>query len=210
MVHRRSKSLKEPRGAPAPLSLSAMTKPEPERSCIVTREALPKGELLRFVVGPEKKLVPDVAGKLPGKGIYLKLSRQVLTEALAKKAFARVAKTPLVIPENLSAIVEEQLTRRVLDALSLARKSGQVILGFEKVEDAAKTGKVEALIHASDAGDDGVKKLGFYRGPVITHLSRERLSTVLSRENAVHVAVIHGPMTGFFLEENRRLQRFLD
>lgn len=187
-----------------------MPKTEPERSCIVTRTVKEKGELIRFVVGPGKQLVPDIAGKLPGRGMYVSASRLLIAEALAKKAFARAAKEQLVIPEGLLATIEAQLGRRVAEALSLARKSGQVVTGFEKVEASVHKGEVEALIHAADAGEDGVKKLAAYRGPVFNQLPRAVLSEVLGRENAVHAAVTHGPAAAFFIDEARRFALFLD
>lgn len=185
-------------------------KPEPERSCIITREVRPKGELIRFVVGPKDVLVSDLAGKLPGRGMYVSASRLTLAEAIAKRAFSRAAKTQVTIPDGLIEVVQKQLARRVAEALSLARKSGQVVMGFEKVEAAAKKGEVEALIHAEDAGEDGIKKLSFYRGPVFNHLPRDLLSEILGRENGVHAAVIHGPAAAFFIEEARRFALFLD
>jgi predicted RNA-binding protein YlxR (DUF448 family) len=186
-----------------------MTKTEPERSCIITREALAKERLIRFVVGPGAKLVPDLAGKLPGRGIYVSCSKLLVAEAIAKRAFSKAAKTQVEIPEGLLATIEQQLARRMSDALSLARKAGQVVTGFEKVEEACKSGKVEALIHADDAGEDGLKKLSFYMGPSFNNLPRELLSAVLGRENAVHAAVTHGPAAAFFIEQARRFTLFL-
>lgn len=187
-----------------------MPKSEPERSCIVTRAVKPKGELIRFVLDPAGKLVPDLAEKLPGRGMYVSASRLTLAEAISKRAFSRAAGQQVQIPEGLMATVELQLARRVGEALSLARKSGQVVNGFEKVEEAAKKGIVEALIHAEDAGEDGVKKLGFYHGPTFANLPRALLCEVLGRENAVHAAVTHGPAATFFIEAARRFALFLD
>ncbi len=187
-----------------------MPKSEPERSCIITRRVLPKAELIRFVVGPSAVLVPDIHEKLPGRGIYVSASRLVLAEAIAKRSFSRAAQTQVTIPDGLLESVEAQLRRRVGDALSLARKSGQVITGFEKVEASVKKGEVEALIHADDAGEDGLKKLSHYTGPTFTYLPRALLSEVLGRENAVHAAVIHGPAAAFFIEAARRFALFLD
>lgn len=187
-----------------------MAKAEPERSCIITREVKAKGELIRFVVGPGDLLVADVSGKLPGRGVYVSASRLLIAEAVAKRAFSRALKTQVHVPENLIETIEVQLGRRMADALSLARKSGQVVTGFEKVEAAVKKGEVEALIHATDAGEDGVKKLAGYTGPVFTILPRDLLSTVLGRENAVHAAVTYGPAAAFFIEEARRFALFLD
>ena len=182
---------------------------EPERSCIITREVKAKGELIRFVVGPNATLVPDLAAKLPGRGIYVSASKLLVAEAIAKRAFSRAAKEQVAIPEGFLTRLEEQLAKRVAEALSMARKAGQVITGFEKVEAAAKKGEVEALIHADDAGEDGLKKLSFYTGPTFQNLPRDVLSTVLGRENAVHVAVTHGPAAAFFIEEARRFTLFL-
>ncbi len=186
-----------------------MKQSEPERSCIITREVLPKEALIRFVVGPGHKLVPDLAGKLPGRGIYVSCSKLLVAEAIAKRAFGKAAKTQVQVPENLLALLEEQMARRVADSLSLARKAGQVITGFEKVETECGKGTVEALIHAEDAGEDGIKKLSFYTGPTFRNLPRALLSEVLGRENAVHAAVTHGPAAAFFITEARRFALFL-
>ena len=186
-----------------------MSVSEPERSCIVTREAKAKEALIRFVVGPKDVLVPDLAGKLPGRGIYVSVSKLLVAEAIAKRSFSKAAKTQVHVPEGFLVQLETLMGKRVAEALSFARKAGQVTTGFEKVEAALKSGKVEALIHAADAGEDGVKKLSFYSGPVFTNLPRDLLSTVLGRENAVHAAVTHGPAAAFFIEEARRFALFL-
>jgi hypothetical protein len=187
-----------------------MTKEEPERSCIVTREVKGKAELIRFVVGPSQQLVPDLAGKLPGRGIYVTASKLLVAEAIAKRLFSKAAKEQVQIPDGLLATLEQLLARRVGEALSMARKAGQVITGFEKVEAELKKGSVEALIHADDAGEDGIKKLSFYRGPTFANLPRSLLSEVLGRENAVHAVVTHGPAAPFFIEQARRFTLFLD
>lgn len=72
-----------------------------------------------------------------------------------------------------------------------------------------KKGTVEALIHAEDAGADGIKKLSFYTGPTFANLPRSLLSEVLGRENAVHAVVTHGAAAPFFIEQARRFTLFL-
>lgn len=179
------------------------------RTCIVTREEKPKAGLIRFVLSPEGKLVPDLAGKLPGRGVYVTCSKLLVAEAIAKRAFSRSLKEQVHIPDGFLATLEGLMARRVLEALSMVRKAGQVVTGFEKVESACKKGEVEALLHASDAGEDGVKKLGFYTGPVFQNLTREQLSGVVGRENAVHVVITHGAAAQFFIGEARRFALFL-
>lgn len=183
---------------------------ESERTCIVTREAKPKEQLLRFVVSPDGVLTPDIDNKLPGRGIYVTCSRILLAEALAKKTFQRAAEQPVTLPSDFLNRIEELMALRVKNALSLARKAGQVLQGFEKVESALHKGEVAALIHAPSAGADGVKKLRSAEIPTFNHLPREWLNEVLGRENAVHVAVTQGPAAGFFIEQARRFALFLE
>ena len=188
----------------------AKTESEPERSCIVTREVKAKDELIRFVVGPNQQLVPDLVGKLPGRGIYVSASKLLVAEAIAKRLFSKAAKAQVQIPDGLLVTLEQLMARRVAEALSMARKAGQVITGFEKVEAELKKGSVEALIHADDAGEDGVKKLSFYTGPTFANLPRSLLSEVLGRENAVHAVVTHGAAAPFFIEQARRFTLFME
>lgn len=131
----------------------------PERTCIVTREVLPKEALLRFVLGPEGQLVPDVAGKLPGRGCWVKLDRHTIQRAVAQRAFARGLKAPVRVGEDLEAQILRGLEERVISALSLSRRAGQVVTGFEKARSALESGNAIALLHAEDAGADGLQKL---------------------------------------------------
>lgn len=183
---------------------------ESERTCIVTRVAKPKDALLRFVVSPDGVLTPDIDNKLPGRGIYVTCSRILLAEALAKKSFQRAAEQHITLPSDFLNRIEELMALRVKNALSLARKAGQVIQGFEKVETAMKRGEVAALLHAPSAGIDGVKKLRDRDVPTFQHLPREWLNEVLGRENAVHVAVTRGPAAGFFIAAASRFSLFLE
>jgi predicted RNA-binding protein YlxR (DUF448 family) len=182
----------------------------PERTCIITREAKPKEALLRFVVGPNDQLVFDVAHKLPGRGIYVTCSKLLVAEAIAKRAFSRAAKSQVALAPDFMERVHALMEERVGDGLSFARKGGLVISGFEKVENALKSGEVAALLHASDAGEDGKKKLKYFDVPTYDQLPRELLGKVVGRENAVHVAVLRGDGSAFFMEAMRRFALFLE
>jgi predicted RNA-binding protein YlxR (DUF448 family) len=182
----------------------------PERLCIVTRLSKPKEDLIRFVLAPDNTLVPDLDNKLPGRGIYVTCSRILVAEAMAKKLFSKATRGQAQLPFDFLNRLEEQLAIRVKNALSLTRKAGQVLQGFDKVEAAVKSGEVAALIHAPNAGADGVKKLRDRDIPTFNHLPREWLNEVLGRENAVHVAVTHGPAAAFFILHARRFALFLE
>src|SRR6056297_655489 len=127
----------------------------PERRCIVTGETAPKSGLIRFVVGPDGGIVPDILGKLPGRGIYVTADRAVI-EAVKPAQFARAAKGKVTLPAGLADEIERQLVRRVVEAISLARKAGLSVCGFEKVKGWLAGGAtVRALLQASDGSVRG-------------------------------------------------------
>ena len=132
---------------------------DPERKCIATGEVQPKNGLIRFVAGPEGQLVPDILGKLPGRGTYVAADRAALEKAVSKKLFARSLKGPVTVPDGLVDEVESQLARRVIDLISLARKSGHAVAGYEKVKDWLAKEEAEILIQAVDGSGRGKSKL---------------------------------------------------
>ncbi|WP_237152680.1 RNA-binding protein [Oryzibacter oryziterrae] len=133
---------------------------EMERTCVVTREAQPPEGLIRFVRAPDGAVVPDLKGKLPGRGVWVTCRRDRVEEAVKRKAFARGFKTEAVAAPDLPDLVDKLLLTATLSALSMARKAGAVVTGFGQVTDAIMGGKVVAVIHAAEAADDGKRKVG--------------------------------------------------
>ena len=131
-----------------------------ERSCVVTRQAKHPDALLRFVLGPESVVVPDIKRKLPGRGVWVGLSKDLVAQAVKKQVFARALKEKALAEADLPDLVESLLKRDALQALSIANKAGLVTTGFAKVESAVGAGAISALIHASDGAADGKRKLG--------------------------------------------------
>ena len=123
---------------------------ESERKCIATGESQPKQGLIRFVMGPDGQVVPDVMGKLPGRGVYVASSREALATAVKKKLFARGFKAQVQVPGELVHEVERQVVRRLIELISLARKSGDAVSGFERVKDWLAKEEARVLIQASD------------------------------------------------------------
>ena len=103
-----------------------------ERRCIVTGETAPKAGLIRFVIGPDNMVYPDLLEKLPGRGMWVTASRDALDKA-GKGQFSKSAKQAVNVPDGLTDEVERQLVRRVVDLIALARKAGSAVCGFEKV-----------------------------------------------------------------------------
>ena len=208
-----------------------------ERTCALTRAPLTPEDGLRFVAGPDGTIVPDVARRLPGRGIWLTCSRAVVSEAGRKGAFQRSLKRPVSIPDDLPDRVESLLVKRAIEALSLANKAGLVTTGFTKVDIAVGRGECRYLLHASDAADDGVAKLdrkfaaiaassrpeteqnGPGSGPsnelrehlrqhVLDCLTSAELSLAMGRSNVVHAALARGGAATRFSREAERLRRY--
>ena len=183
---------------------------ESERSCIVSREAQPKQGLLRFVVSPDDVLVPDVAEKLPGRGLWLSSSGVTLRKAIEQHSFAKAAKQKVAIPDGLEALIEKQLLHRVQHWLSLAVKSGEVVSGFVKVESWLASRRVVLLLEAVDGASDGREKIKRLASGVLCKqiLTRSELGEGLGKEDAVHVAVASGGIAEYLLRDLRRLAGF--
>lgn len=180
------------------------------RRCLVTGESGDPGRLVRFVVGPDDRIVADVIGDLPGRGLWLTAARAVVDKAVAKGAFARAARRPVTVPADLADQVDRLLARRCLDFLGFARRAGEVVAGFEKVREWLDAGRVAVLVEARDGAADGRAKLArLGRGlPVVALFTSAELSLALGRQNVVHAAVAPGRLAERFLAEIARLRGF--
>lgn len=181
----------------------------PERRCIVTGESQPRGGLIRFVIGPDGGVVPDLAGKLPGRGIWISADRGALEQACKRKLFARAARKPVQVPDGLPDLVHDLLTRRVIDLISLGRKSGQAVAGYEKVRDWLTRGDARVLIQAHDGSARGKTKLRppSGRDSHITCLSAQEMGVAFGREHVIHAALAAGGLTSRVVEEAAKLAR---
>src|SRR5262249_11178933 len=135
--------------------------PQPERlrQCARSRRRKSPDELIRFVAAPDGTIVPDLARRLPGRGVWITATRADLAAAVRDKAFHKSLRAAVVVPDDLLARVETLLQRRLAEAISLARKAGLLIAGFAKVEELIDRGQADLLVHAADAAGDGVAKL---------------------------------------------------
>lgn len=179
----------------------------PDRKCIATGEVQPKFGLIRFVLGPDALVVPDVAGKLPGRGVYVAADRSALETAVKKKHFARAFKAPVQVPDGLVDEVERQLTRRVIELISLARRSGSAVAGYEKVKDMLAKEEGQVLIQAVDGSARGKTKLSTpHFGTYIGFLTADQLGMAFGRETVIHAALASGGLTKRVVEEAQRLK----
>ena len=182
------------------------------RRCIVTGERLPMHRLVRFAVGPENQVVPDIKGNLPGRGIWVSATHEALAEVTRKKLFAKAAKKAVIVPENLDELVESLLVKQVLNLLSLARKSGEAISGFEKVRDGVVSGSVAILLQARDGSTAQKAKIRPPSGKntYISCLFGHELGLAFGRENVIHAALAAGGLSERIVEEANRLAGLRD
>ena len=195
----------------------------PERLCAVTRRACDPALLLRFVAAPDGRIVPDIASKLPGRGVWLTATRNTVVQAIRQKAFARSLKREVTADESLAELEGTLMLKRVIDSLSMTNKAGSAFNGFAKIDRALERGKVFALLHASDGAEDGTRKLdqkfahilreggvpeADRAGRTVRFLTSQELSLAMGRTNVVHAGLLVGGASRIFLSEADRLLRY--
>jgi hypothetical protein len=184
-----------------------------ERRCIVTGEVLPAARLIRFVLNPQGDVVPDIAAKLPARGIWVSASRELLERAVAKGHFSRAARAPVAVANDISRRVEALLVARMAGDLGLARRSGQLVAGFDNVARAlAGRQPPGVLVEASDGAWEGRRKLlAVAKGSavaIVDCLTGSELSLALGRENVIHAALKSGRLSERLTTDAGRLSGF--
>src|SRR5690625_700161 len=171
---------------------------EPIRRCLASGERLPQDRLLRFVVGPENELVPDLAARLPGRGLWIRPERALLERAISRGLFARAARAPVRTPPDLVEHLGAALRRRCQDRLGMSRRAGLAVAGHDKVRSLLEKGAAAVLLQAADgspAQRAKLRNLGLGRKPdldVIEILTAVELGDALGRTPCVHVALLPG------------------
>jgi len=196
------------------------------RECALTREKKPVGALIRFAVGPDEGIVPDTDAKAEGRGVWVTLGEKAVAEAVRKKAFTKSLKAQVSVPADLAGLTRQRLEQRLLAALGMAKKAGQLVTGGTRVKAAVEAGEVIALLTASDAAADGRDKMagtlrGWQRaaaeagieGPTVPHfelLSAEQMGLALGQENVIHAALAKGAAAQSALARAERLARYIE
>lgn len=187
-----------------------------QRRCALTRAHRAKTDLIRFVLGPDGTVVPDLKERLPGRGVWLTATYDTIAEAAKRRAFGRALKTDARAPDGLAEQVDGLLAESALGALALANKAGDLVFGHTKVEEALRSGRVIALVHAADAAADGVRKLdgkaravtGGQGLPTICVFTADELGLASGRTNVIHAALIQGGAAQKFLAAASRVERY--
>ena len=184
--------------------------PCPLRKCIATGALRPKDEMLRFVVGPDGSLVPDLNGCLPGRGLWLSAERDMVNTACAKGLFSRAARHGVEVSANLADQLEGLMVRRCLDLLGLARRAGEAGAGFEKAKAWLREGKGGVILQARDGATDGREKIkALAPGLATVDLFEAReLGRALGRDCCVHVVMAEGRLAESLMTEAGRLMAF--
>ena len=192
-----------------------MPRREPERTCIVSRAVRPPGELIRFVIGPDRDVVPDLKHRLPGRGVWVSAEAQAVGEAVRRRLFSRAFKGEVRAAPDLASQIEAALRRDLQQALSLANKAGAVVSGFTKVEIAIRESGLAALLHSAEAAEDGRRKLNqalrkrygdaISGIPVIAEFTGEELDLALGRSHVIHAGLVAGAGSDGFLARWRKL-----
>jgi predicted RNA-binding protein YlxR (DUF448 family) len=176
------------------------------RRCIASGVSGPASRMVRFVVGPDAQIVPDVDNRLPGRGLWLSANRDMVETAASKRLFAKAARSNLTVPANLADMVAELLRRRCLNQLGLARRAGLVTAGGEKVRAQIAAGRVAVLLEAADGSLAERRKFTAQAPttPVVDAFTSSELGAALGRDNVIHVALAEGRLTRTFMDDAAR------
>jgi len=184
----------------------------PEKRCLATGEIRARDSLIRFVLDPTGQVVPDLRERLPGRGLWVSANRSALELAARKNLFSRAAKAPAKVPDGLVEMTEAALARRTIELLSLARKAGLAVAGFEKVKSWLASGEARLLIQASDGSHRGKMKL-HAPGGTETHVScltSAEIGLAFGREHVIHAALRAGRLATHVANEAARLSGVRD
>ncbi len=199
--------------APAPDETGSQPEPNgPERRCLVSRESHPAAGLVRFVAGPDGSVVPDIAGKLPGRGMWVTADREAVVAAAAKGLFSRAARQKVSVPEGLGDEVGRQLAEGALNILGMARRAGGFVSGFDQVRAAARREVPAVLVAASDGSEGALGKLQALApdAPLVRLFTARELGSAIGRENVVNALLMPGKLAERFLAEAARAAGFRD
>jgi predicted RNA-binding protein YlxR (DUF448 family) len=165
----------------------------PLRRCLVLRDSFARETMLRFVAGPEQDLLFDISATLPGRGMWLSASGDVIEKSLKQGVFSRAAKQRLNVPADLRERVEAALRRRVCELIGLARRGGEAISGFEKAREWLVQGRAALVVQAVDGSvEERARFTGGRDIPVLAVLTAAELGRIFGRDQAVHVAIAAG------------------
>ena len=183
----------------------------PERMCIVTRAVLEEDQLIRFVRAPDGSVVADLDRRLPGRGVWVRLERAKVAEAVKKRLFSRGFKQEATTPPDFDGLVGERLRQRALSYLSLAKKAGDAVTGSAKVQELLTQDRVRVLVHSKEAALDGCRKLtrlAAARVDTINFLAGDQLDLAFGRANVIHAAVTPGGLAEKLLLAARRAETY--
>lgn len=162
--------------------------------------------MLRFVLGPDRRVIPDLAARLPGRGMWLSARADVIEAARVRGAFAKVARGPVTVPPDLRATIEDGLIRRIGDLLGFARRAGQAVAGYAKVQDWLRAGRAGLVVQASDGSEaERARLMSGSDLPAVAPLPAATLGRVFGRDAAVHVAIAQGRLAEGILADALRL-----
>lgn len=189
----------------------------PERRCIATGESGPTDRLIRFALSPEGEAVPDLAARLPGRGVWLSADRALVEKAVKKRLFSRVFRAQVTIAEDLPELLERLLVERMIAIIGFARKAGQAVTGAEKVRARIRSGMAGLLIQARDGSPEGRRKMtalahGVSNGRIepCELLDAAELGLAFGRDFAIYTALDSGGFARRLLTEAQRLSGFRD
>ncbi|UNE54569.1 RNA-binding protein [Bartonella machadoae] len=180
-----------------------------ERTCIVTRKNASAETLIRFVIGPNNQIVPDLKSNLPGRGVWISACHSAIEAAIKQNAFKKSFKTDVEVSPNLAHIVDTLLLKTALSNLSMARKAGAVVMGATKVDAAIRSGQALLVLHAKETKEDGKRKIAQAIHTIQQQTNRKIKTISLFTSDEMRVAFGANPVMHAALLDTKAATGFL-
>ena len=189
----------------------------PLRTCIACRHERVKEELLRFVVGPDRKVVPDIAFRLPGRGAYTCLDPRCIVIAVQRRQFLRAFKGEAVVDADCDFVGEiaKLIKGRLASMVALANKAGMIVSGSNSIEKVLTPLMAGGIVWiASDASPDRQQKYSFLasRAGCSVHVgcTSVELGGLLGKEQRTFLLLKPSGITVKLRNELERFRKFID
>ena len=172
--------------------------------CSITKKLYPSENMIRFVLFPDNKYTIDLNYEFQGKEFFVLASKSSL-QRIKDFVGDKYEKEPQV--ENLVPRIDSIIVKRIISLIALARKSGKVILGYDKIQRLLLRNKIELLLQAKDGSESrrGGLTLPKNQEKRVYCLSQSELGIPFRKENVSNIGFLKSSFTIPLIFDTARL-----
>ncbi len=173
--------------------------------CYITKKFYPEELMIRFVLAPCNVLTLDLYHEFEGKEFYVLASK---TELGKMGQYLRKKNGKEFLQDDLISRIDDILRTRIVRLISLARKAGKVIIGYEKIQRGLSFNKIVLLIQAKDGSENRKKDLMLPESQTtrIDCLNKYELGVPFQKHTITHIGFLKSSFTNPLIFDTSRLE----